>query len=204
MPEQAAEELRDTGDFAGPFRVRAAAQGRPVGVSRPASHASAAPARAQAAVRQSFPVRPAPAPRSYVTARGALAAVFPLFLLSILIAGWLDLGIVTGLSYVAVCVLVPYVASRRALLQVVVAPPAIFVIALIVTQVLTAQGTSRHGRALSVLEGTALTLAATAPWLLIGTALCVVVAIRRGLIGCVRQLRSELRGERTSEPGTSA
>lgn len=194
MPEQAAEELRDTGDFAGPFRVSAASPGGPVSVPGPTAHASATP----------LPVRSSPASRSYVTARGALAAMFVLFFVSSLVAGWLGLGIVTGFSYAAACVLAPYFASRRALLQVVVAPPAIFVIALIVTQVLTAQGTSRHGRALSVLEGTALTLAATAPWLLIGSALCVVVAIRRGLIGCVRQLRSELRGERTSEPSTSA
>jgi hypothetical protein len=194
MAEQAAEELRDTGDFAGPFRVSAASQGGPVRVTRPADHASTTPVR----------VRSTPARRSYATARGALVAMFALFFFSSLVAGWLDLGFVTGFSYAAACVLAPYLASRRALLHVVVAPPAIFVIALLVTQVLTAQGTSRHGRVMSVLEGTALTLAATAPWLITGTALGVVVAIRRGLLGCVRQLRSELRGERTTEPSTSA
>lgn len=196
MPEQAAEQLRDASSFAGPFRAEACARARP--------RATASQVRTKARPREPFPVQSAPVPRSYVTARGALVAMFALFFFSCLVAGWLSIGALTGLSYATACVLGPYLVRRQALIKVVAAPPALFLVAVIGTQVLTAQGTSRHGKALSVLEGTALTLAATAPWLLAGTALCIGVAIRKGLLTSLRQLRAELRGEPTAESIRSA
>jgi hypothetical protein len=141
----------------------------------------------------------AAAARSYVTARGAIVAMFGLFLVCDLIADWFGLEVLAGVGFAAGCVLGPYVVRRHALLRVVAAPPAVFLAALVIVQVLTAQGTSRHGKVLSVAEGTLLTLAALAPWLLAGTTLGAVVAIPRGLLECVRELRSELRedlGER--------
>jgi hypothetical protein len=126
-------------------------------------------------------------------------AMFGLFLVSDLIADWFGLEVLAGLGFAAGCVLGPYFVRRHALLRVVAAPPAVFLAALVIVQVLTAQGTSRHGKVLSVAEGTLLTLAALAPWLLAGTALSAVVAIPRGLVQCLRELRAELRevlGER--------
>jgi hypothetical protein len=52
-----------------------------------------------------------------------------------------------------------------------------------------------------VLEGTFLTLANVAPWLLAGTAICLGIAMVQGLPECVRALRAGLRGEvRASKP----
>jgi hypothetical protein len=139
---------------------------------------------------------PAPDPsadRSYITARGAIVAMFGLFLVSNLIAAWSGLEVVAGLGFAVGCLLAPYVIRRHVLLQVVAAPPAVFLAALLLAQVLTAQGTSRHGKVLSVFEGTLLTLAALAPWLLAGTALGAVAAIPRGLVQCLRELRNDLR-----------
>ena len=130
---------------------------------------------------------------SHVTARGAMVAMFGLFLASSLLASWLGHEVLAGLGYVAACLLGPYVVRRHALLQVVVAPPALFLVALVITQMATAQGTGKHGKVLSVLEGTLLILAAVAPWLLAGTAISVGVAIPRGLVQCVRDLKRELR-----------
>jgi hypothetical protein len=92
-------------------------------------------------------------------------------------------------------VLAPAYATRQALLEVVAAPPVTFLLAVIIVQVFTAQGDSTHASVQSVLEGTLLALAAVAPWLFVGTVLCVVIAFRRGLLQCVRELRAGLRGE---------
>jgi hypothetical protein len=116
-----------------------------------------------------------------------------LFLVSELVADWFGLAVIGGLGFVAGCLLGPYFVRRHALLQVVAAPPAVFLVALLLVQALTAQGTSRHGKVMSVAEGTLLTLAALAPWLLAGTALGALVAIPRGLVQRVRDLRAELR-----------
>jgi len=127
-----------------------------------------------------------------------------LFLVSDLIADWFGREVIAGAGFVAGCLLGPYFVRRHALLRVVAAPPALFLVALGIAQVLTAQGTSRHGKVLSVFEGTLLTLAALAPWLLAGTALGAVAAIPRGLGQCVRELRDELREDlRERRPGAA-
>jgi hypothetical protein len=141
-----------------------------------------------------------------VTARGAIIAMLGLFLVCLLAANWFNIGVLPGIGYMAGCVVAPSLVSRRGLLQVVAAPPALFLVALVITQILTAQGSSRHGRALSVVEGTVLSLAATAPWLLLGTALGVANSLRLGLIERIGELRADLRAERgqRSEPGAAA
>jgi hypothetical protein len=141
--------------------------------------------------------------RAYVTARGAIVLMLGGFVACSLLAGWLHLEVLIGLGYAAVCGLTPFLVRSRALVQVVVAPPAFFLAAVVATQALTAQGTG-HGRTLSVLEGTMLTLAAIAPWLLGGTALCVGAAMFRGLPGSLRKLQAELRGEPGTEAGGAA
>jgi hypothetical protein len=131
--------------------------------------------------------------RSHMTARGAMLAMFGLFLGCDLVASWTGHEVAAGLGFVAACLLGPYVVRKHALLQVVAAPPAVFLVALVMTQIGTAQGTGKHGKILSVLEGTVLVLAAIAPWLLSGTVLGVAVAIPRGLVQCARDLKRELR-----------
>jgi len=176
-------------DFAGPFLVA------PDGPTGPAAAAAAA-----AAQERTIPPKPdGSAARSevtgfHVTGRGAIVAMFGLFLFGGVVANWLNLAVLTGITYVAGCVLAPLFVGRRALLKVVIAPPAVFLVAVIVMQVMTAQGTSRHGKALSVLEGTLLTLAAVAGWLFGGTALGIIVACTRGLRASVREFSADLRG----------
>jgi hypothetical protein len=206
MPEQTARELRDPAQVSGPFRashpVAPPQAAQPVQKDLPSKRQDLPSKRPVALPRLSQ--RPIPVPRFYLTGRGALVAMFALFFLGCLLGGWLSLVILTALCYATGCVLAPFCVRRRALLQVAVAPPAVFMAAVILTQVLTAQGSSRHGLVLSVLEGTALTLAATAPWLLAATAACVGVAFWQGLGQCFRELQAELRGERGPGPGGQA
>lgn len=142
--------------------------------------------------------------RSHVTARGALLGMFLLCLVTCLVGGWRQVDILDGLAYCAGCVLMPVYARRDAQLRVVISAPAVFLLALVLAQALTAQGSSGHGSALSVAEGTFLTLADVAPWLFAGTALCLVIALTRGLSQCVRDLRADparSAAARRPEPG---
>lgn len=125
-----------------------------------------------------------------LTGRGALVVVFALCLLGLGVSGWLHWGLVTGLVFVAASCLAAARTQRTDLLVVAVSPPALFLIAVICTKAL---GSS--GNVLSTLEGTLITLSNTAPWLIAGTVLSLIIAFSRGMWGNVRALRSDLRGD---------
>jgi hypothetical protein len=138
--------------------------------------------------------------RSHVTTRGALLGMFAICLAACLLGAWLHADVVAGLGFIGAAILAPVYARREALLYVVISAPVVFLLAEIIAQVATAQGSSSRGTAISVLEGTLLTLADVAPWLLAGTATCVIAAMVRGLPHCVRDLRAGLRGEVVRTP----
>jgi hypothetical protein len=125
-----------------------------------------------------------------LTGRGALVVVFALCLVGLAVSGWLHWGFLTGLIFVAAGVLAAARTQRTDLLAVAVTQPALFLIAVICVKAL---GSS--GNVLSTLEGTLITLANTAPWLLAGTALSLIVAFSRGMWDNVRTLRKDLRGD---------
>jgi hypothetical protein len=183
---------RDAG-FSGPRPVGRATSGGAGTVRRPGSARAVGRTETRATTF-----------RSHVTLRGAVIGMLLLSLVACLLAAWLSVSELAGLGFCAGCVLAPLYARRDAQLQVVASAPVIFLAAVITTQVLTAQGSSNHGRMESVLEGTLLTLATSAPWLFAGTAACVAVAWRQGLPDCVRELRSGLREARSGAGSPSA
>jgi hypothetical protein len=128
-----------------------------------------------------------------MTARGAVIAMFSLFFLGMLAAGWLHLGSLTGLSFVAGCVLAARYTKRDGLLTAVATPPLIFMIALVGTQTMSAHADTLRRTLTSVIEGIVLTLASVAPWLFIGVILGIVVALLGGLPQCVSEFRADLR-----------
>ena len=130
-----------------------------------------------------------------MTARGAVLAMFALFFLGTLAADWLHLGVLTGLSFVAGAALAARYTRRDGLLTVVVAPPLIFLIALVGIEVLTSHADTAKHALTSAAEGTILTLAAVAPWLFSGVIAGLVIALFRGLPQCVSDLRTQLRGD---------
>jgi hypothetical protein len=130
-----------------------------------------------------------------MTARGAVLAMFALFFLGTLAAGWLHLGVLTGLSFVAGFALAARYTRRDGLLAVVVTPPLIFLVALVCAEVLTSHADTTKHTLTSAAEGTILTLAAIAPWLFTGVIVGLVIALFRGLPQCVRDLRTDLRGD---------
>jgi hypothetical protein len=131
-----------------------------------------------------------PALRGRLTASAVLLGMLLLCLITCLVAAWRQLDVLAGLGFCASCVLAPVYARRSAQLRVAISAPVAFLVAEIIAQSLTAPGSFGHGAVLSILEGTLLALAAVAPWLFAGTAVCIVFAMFRGLPQCIRDLRT--------------
>lgn len=115
--------------------------------------------------------------------------MFSVFFPGILTAGWLHLAALTGLSFMAGCILAASYTKRARLLTVVTTPPMIFMIALICAKAVSATGNTL----VSTAAGSLLTLSAIAPWLFLGTVTAIVIALFRGLPQRVRELRADLR-----------
>lgn len=140
--------------------------------------------------------RPGPPPSSAdgakagirLTGRGAILCLFVLCFVGILVSGWLGTGIVADALFVAGCGAMAWYAKPSDLLTVAVAPPLAFFFGCVLAKLASSSGGT------SAAEGTLVTLATSAPWLFIGTALTIVIGLRRGLLGNIRELRQGLRG----------
>lgn len=119
-----------------------------------------------------------------------MTGMFLLCLLGLFAAGWLGWGPLAGGAFVAATTLAAAWTQRSDLLTVSVSPPALFLAAVVCAKGLTASGNVL----LSTGTGTLITLANTAPWLLAGTALNLIIAFSRGLRGNAATLGRELRG----------
>ncbi len=117
--------------------------------------------------------------------------MFSVFFPGTLTAGWLHLTALTGLSFVAGCLLAGLYTRRAHLLIVVTMPPMIFMAALVCAKAVSATGNTL----VSTAEGSLITLSAIAPWLFGGTAATIVIALFRGLPRRIGELRAELRGD---------
>jgi hypothetical protein len=140
-----------------------------------------------------------------LTSRGALLGMFVLSFLGILVSTWLDWSPVAGASFVLGCVAAAWWTKPRDLLSVVISPPILFFCALLAAKALTSTGNTL----ISVAEGTVLTLADVAPWLIAGMAACLIIAWFRGLSRCLRDLRGDLRAgnihaDRQARPRTGS
>jgi MFS family permease len=160
----------------------------PLPSGRPEQAADQAAVLTGAAVVSSPPER-ASGPAARLTGRGAVLTMAGVFLIGLLLAAWLGWAVLAGLAFVAGCVLAARYATATALLTVVVSPPLLFLVAVILVSAVTVPG----GLFLSVVVGSVVTLASVAPWLAVGMVLTIVITWIRGLPGCIRELRRELR-----------
>lgn len=112
-----------------------------------------------------------------LTARGAAVLTAAVFILGMLLAGWLGQPAVVGVFFLAGSAAAVWWARKADLLLVAVSPPTVLLIVVVVISAITGSG----GLAASVAEGTALTLAGAWPWLFAGTALALIIAAARGL-----------------------
>ena len=107
----------------------------------------------------------------------------------LLVSGWLSAGGLGDAVFVAACVLIACYTKPSDLLPVAVCPPLVFLTACACAQAVTSAGGT------SAAEGTLVTLGNSAPWLFVGTALTVIIGLRRGLLGNLRELRRGLHGD---------
>ncbi|WP_326825638.1 DUF6542 domain-containing protein [Streptosporangium sp. NBC_01756] len=126
-----------------------------------------------------------------LTARGAMTSVLALSLAGGVLQALLGPPALAGVAFVAGCVVAVSLVNRRDLLSLVVSPPLIFLLATLVVEAVRALGSTSPIQAFSL--GMLTTLSAGAPWLFGGTLVVLLVAWRRGLAQCVRDLREELR-----------
>jgi hypothetical protein len=172
-PDQEREHVR-------PGQARAAARRATDGGHSPGeSHARAAASHA----RDHGTLR--------LTARGAALAMFSICFPGTLTSGWLHFPVLSGASFVAACVLAALATRREDLLVVVTLPPVVFLASAICVAAVSSNG----GGVLAAASGIALTLGGAAIWLLIGEGTVLVLSLFRGLHRCVRDLRTDLRGE---------
>lgn len=125
-----------------------------------------------------------------LTARGAVALIFVITLLSEVTRS----TTVIGLVFCAACVGAILLVQPRDLLPLVVTPPLIFFAATLISAVLGAFGAPSMIQALGL--GLVTGLSAAAPWLFAGSALMLGVAWFRGLPANVSELRGDLRAAR--------
>ncbi|HEY4454542.1 MAG TPA: DUF6542 domain-containing protein [Pseudonocardiaceae bacterium] len=126
-----------------------------------------------------------------LTARGAALAMFSIIFPGTLTSGWLHFPVLSGASFVAACVVAALATRREDLLVVVTLPPVVFLASAICVAAVSSDG----GGVLAGVSGIALTLGRAALWLLAGEGIVLVLSLFRGLHRCVRDLRTDLRGE---------
>ena len=124
-----------------------------------------------------------------LTGRGAILALLVLSFLGVIVSDWLGWGMLADATFVTACVVIACYAKPSDLLPVAVCPPLAFFVACVCAKLATSAG------GISAAEGTLVTLATSAPWLFLGTVLTILIGLRRGLLGNIRDLRQGLRGE---------
>ena len=127
--------------------------------------------------------------RILLTGRGAVMVMLAAFALGLSGASWTPWPVLAGAFFVIGSAAAVIYVRPGDLLMVTIAPPLLFGITLLGVKAATASGNV----VLSIAEGTAITMAEVAPWLFAGMALTLVIAWARGLRGCVRELRQDLR-----------
>jgi len=109
-----------------------------------------------------------------LTGRGAAVSLFAASLLGQLIAAWTGWSAVADVLFLISYGLVAYYTRKSGLRIVVIFPPLAFLIGSVFAQLIAAPDT------FSAAEGIWVTLATSAPWLFLGTALVIVIALGRG------------------------
>jgi uncharacterized protein DUF6542 len=168
-------------------------------VTATARQAPSGPSRRQeSSVRRRAQARPTVS----LTGRGGIVVVFVAGLAGALLSRWLGVGLLAGFGFVVGCVLAALATRQADLLTLVVSPPLVFFVVTLLAELLSSLTEESLWRA--VLVGLVTSLAATAPWLFLGTLLVALITIPRGLPAALRELRTRLAGSRLFEEDDNA
>lgn len=143
------------------------------------------------------PTRPASAPPTSLprlTGRGGVLLIVLFSFVGTMIAHAASWPAIPGIAFTAACLVTATTVRPPDLLSLSVSPPIAFFVSVVSAECVLALGNEGFTRVL--LLGLASRLAEVAPWLFLGTALVLVIAVFRGLPGNLRQLGDELNGRR--------
>lgn len=160
-----------------PYFVRSNGRGRPT-TSKSAKAVQASP--------------PGPARPPRLTGRGGVLLIVLCSFVGTMLANLLSAPAVPGIAFTLACLVTAVLVRPRDLLSLSVSPPIAYFLAVVGAESMLAAGNDGFTRTL--LLGLASRLAEVAPWLFLGTALVLVVAVFRGLPGNLRTLGEELNG----------
>lgn len=136
--------------------------------------------------------RPAETPR--LTGRGGVLLIALFSFAGTMIAHAGSWPAVPGVAFTAACLLTAAMVRPPDLLSLSVSPPIAFFVSVVGAESVLALGNEGFARVLVL--GLASRLAEVAPYLFLGTALVLVIAVFRGLPGNLRGLGDELNGRR--------
>ncbi|MDA0566019.1 hypothetical protein LG943_17105, partial [Streptomonospora sp. S1-112] len=148
--------------------------------------------------------RPAAAPasaprRPRLTGRGGILVICAVSFAAALAGGLAARAEISGVAFTAACVLAALTVRPTDLLSLTVSPPLAYFTAALGAEMLLTIGDGGFARGVAI--GMAAHLADVAPWLFLGTALVLVIAVFRGLPRNVRAFSDEVNGRR---PRTAA
>lgn len=127
-----------------------------------------------------------------LTGRGAVLIIVLSSFAGTMIANLASVPAVPGIIFTLACLATAALVRPADLLSLSVSPPIAYFIAVVAAESVLAAGNEGFARVLIL--GLASRLAEVAPWLFLGTALVLVIAVFRGLPGNLRSLGDELNG----------
>lgn len=125
-------------------------------------------------------------PSVTLTGRGGLVVVFGGTLLGAAVGALFGMREAQGVLFVAACVAAVLATRRSDLLPLVVSPPLLFFLVSLLAAGIGAFG--ERSFLLGVTVAVMASLTTNVPWLFLGTAVVVAVAVPRGLPACLRDL----------------
>ncbi|MFC3997122.1 DUF6542 domain-containing protein [Nocardiopsis sediminis] len=159
------------------------------------------PPRGRAPRSRTAPAPPASPRGLRLTARGGILAIVALSFAAALLAHVTGVAGINGGVFVAVCIATALVVRPTDLLSLTVSPPLAYFVAALAAETVLTLGSPGFSRGVAI--GMATRLADVAPWLFLGTALVLVIAVFRGLPGTVRDFSDEVNGRRPRVPAKS-
>ncbi|WP_017589419.1 DUF6542 domain-containing protein [Nocardiopsis ganjiahuensis] len=173
-----------------PYFVRSSGRGReePSADRTTRSHPNAA------RTAEPKPARPAEGSPPRLTGRGGVLLIVVFSFAGTMIAHLASTPAVPGVAFTLACLATAALVRPNDLLSLSVSPPIAYFVAVVAAESLLALGNEGFARVLIL--GLASRLAEVAPWLFLGTALVLVVAVFRGLPGNLRTLGDELNGRK--------
>ncbi|MFE1170393.1 DUF6542 domain-containing protein [Nocardiopsis sp. NPDC058789] len=129
-----------------------------------------------------------------LTGRGGVLIIVVFSFAGTMIAHLTSTPAAPGLAFTLACLVTAALVRPGDLLSLSVSPPIAYFVAVVAAESVLALGNEGFARVLIL--GLASRLAEVAPWLFLGTALVLVVAVFRGLPGNLRNLGDELNGRK--------